>query len=286
MSTQIQKGLSFRALHEGPGAFIIPNPWDIGSARVLEALGFQALATTSGGFAISIGQLDGQPGRDPVLAHAAALVSATHLPVSADLENGFGDSPDEVAKTIRGAAAAGLVGGSIEDFTGNASEPLYEIAYAAERIRAAVETARSLGFPFTLTARAENFFRGRPDLDDTIRRLQAYQEAGADVLYAPSLAAADIGTVVRAVDRPVNVLAGSGGQTLSVAELTKLGVRRVSVGGFLSSVAYGALIHAAEEMRTHGTFEFVEEAKRARRLKELLGQGGRGHDRGATQVSK
>jgi 2-methylisocitrate lyase-like PEP mutase family enzyme len=248
----------------------------VGSARLLDALGFQALATTSGGFAISIGQLDGQPGRDAVLAHAAAITSATDLPVSADLENGFGDSPAEVVKTICAAAEAGLVGGSIEDFTGKASEPLYEIAHAADRIRAAVETARSFAFPFTLTARAENFFRGRPDLDDTIRRLQAYQEAGADVLYAPSLSAADIATVIRAVDRPVNVLAGSGGQRLGVAELTALGVRRVSVGGFLSSVAYGALIHAAEEMQAHGTFGFVEEAKRARHLKELLGQGGRG----------
>jgi 2-methylisocitrate lyase-like PEP mutase family enzyme len=276
MVDQAEKGRAFRKLHEGPGAFVIPNPWDVGSARVLEALGFQALATTSGGFAISIGRLDGQPGRDAVLAHAAALTGATSLPISADLENGFGDSPDEVAKTIRGAAAAGLVGGSIEDFTGKASEPLYEIAFAADRIRAAVQAARSFAFPFTLTARAENFFRGPPDLRDTIRRLQAYQEAGADVLYAPSLSAADIGTVVRAVDRPVNVLAGSGGQTLSVAELTALGVRRISVGGFLSSVAYGALIHAAEEMQAHGTFGFVQEAKRARRLKDLLAQSAPG----------
>jgi 2-methylisocitrate lyase-like PEP mutase family enzyme len=272
MRDQAQKGGAFRTLHEGPGAFVIPNPWDVGSARVLEALGFQALATTSGGFAISIGKLDGEPGRDAVLAHAAGLVGATDLPVSADLENGFGDSPDDVVKTIRGAAAAGLVGGSIEDFTGNKAEPLYEIAFAADRIRAAAEAARGLDFPFTLTARAENFFRGRPDLADTIRRLQAYQEAGADVLYAPSLSASDIGTVIRAVDRPVNVLAGSGGQTLGVAELTALGARRISVGGLLASVAYGALIHAAEELQAHGTFEFIEEAKRARRLKELLGK--------------
>ena len=272
MRDQAQKGGAFRTLHEGPGAFVIPNPWDVGSARVLEALGFQALATTSGGFAISIGKLDGEPGRDAVLAHAAGLVGATDLPVSADLENGFGDSPDDVVRTIRGAAAAGLVGGSIEDFTGNKAEPLYEIAFAADRIRAAAEAARGLGFPFTLTARAENFFRGCPDLPETIRRLQAYQEAGADVLYAPSLSASDIGTVIRAVDRPVNVLAGSGGQTLGVAELTALGARRISVGGLLASVAYGALIHAAEELQAHGTFEFIEEAKRARRLKELLGK--------------
>ncbi len=237
---------------------------------MLEALGFKALATTSSGFAISIGLLDGQPGRDAVLAHAAALTRSTDVPISADLENGFGDSPDDVAETIRRAAAAGLVGGSIEDFTGKASEPLYEVAYAADRIRAAADAARALTIPFTLTARAENFFRGRPDLGDTIRRLQAYQEAGADVLYAPSLAAADIVTVIRAVDRPVNVLAGSGGQRLSVAELSALGARRISVGGLLSGVAYGAMLHAAREIHERGTFDCVDEAARARGLKALL----------------
>jgi 2-methylisocitrate lyase-like PEP mutase family enzyme len=272
MRDQAQKAKAFRTLHEGPGAFVIPNPWDIGSARLLEALGFQALATTSAGFAFAMGKLDGQPGRDAILAHAAMLTGATDLPVSADLENGFGDSNDEVATTIRAAAAAGLVGGSIEDFTGNPAEPLYPIERAADRIRAAVEAARGLDFPFLVTARAENFFRGRPDLADTIRRLQAYQEAGAHVLYAPSLSAADIRTVIRAVDRPVNVLAGSGGQTLGVAELTELGARRISVGGLLASVAYGALIHAAEEIAAEGTFGFVAEAKRARRIKELLGR--------------
>jgi 2-methylisocitrate lyase-like PEP mutase family enzyme len=270
MRDQAQKGRAFRGLHDGPGAFVIPNPWDVGSARILEALGFQALATTSSGFAISIGKLDGQPGRDAVLGHSAALAAATDLPVSADLENGFGDSPEVVADTIRRAAAAGLVGGSIEDFTGDTSEPLYELALATDRVRAAVEAARGAGFPFTLTARAENFFRGRPDLGDTIRRLQAYQEAGADVLYAPSLSAADIGTVVRAVDRPVNVLAGSGGQALGVADLTALGVRRISVGGLLSGVAYGALLHAARELHDHGTFGFADEVKRARGLRALL----------------
>jgi 2-methylisocitrate lyase-like PEP mutase family enzyme len=269
MRDQKAKGQAFRELHQ-QGTFVIPNPWDAGSARVLEGLGFKALATTSGGFALSIGQLDGQPGRDAVFAHAAALTQATDLPISADLEGGFGDSPDEVAKTVRGAAAAGLVGGSIEDFTGRRDEPLYDIAHAAERIRAASEAARGLGFPFTLTARAENFFRGRPDLGDTIRRLQAYQEAGADVLYAPSLSAEDIGTVVRAVDRPVNVLANSGGQRLSVPELAALGVRRVSIGGLLAMVAYGALMNAAKELTEQGTFEFAEEAARAKGLRALL----------------
>ncbi|HEX4446040.1 MAG TPA: isocitrate lyase/phosphoenolpyruvate mutase family protein [Polyangiaceae bacterium] len=269
MRDQKAKGQAFRELHQ-QGTFVIPNPWDAGSARLLEGLGFKALATTSGGFAISVGQVDGQPGRDAVLAHAAALTRVTDAPISADLENGFGESPEEVAETIRRAAAAGLVGGSIEDYTGRTDEPLYAIAHAADRVRAAAETARGLGFPFTVTARAENFLRGRPDLGDTIRRLQAYQEAGADVLYAPSLSAEDIGTVVRAVDRPVNVLANSGGQKLSVAELAALGVRRVSIGGLLAVVAYGALMNAARELLEHGTFDFASEAARGRGLKALL----------------
>ena len=275
MPDQTEKGDVFRALHRQDRAFVIPNPWDVGSARLLEALGFAALATTSSGLATSLGKIDGQVGRDAVLEHAAALTRATAIPVSADLESGFGESPDDVAETIRRAAAAGLVGGSIEDFTGHTEDPLYEIPRAVERIRAAAEAARGLPFPFTLTARAENFFRGRPDLGDTIRRLQAYQEAGADVLYAPSLAAEDIGTVVRAVDRPVNVLAAARGLKLSVTELSALGVRRVSVGGLLSAVAYGALLHAAGEIQDHGTFGFVEETARARGLRALLEGAGR-----------
>jgi 2-methylisocitrate lyase-like PEP mutase family enzyme len=275
MASQAEKGHAFRALHQQPQAFVIPNPWDVGSARLLEALGFSALATTSSGFATSAGTLDGRVGRDAVLEHSAALTRSTGVPVSADLENGFGDAPDDVAETIRRAAAAGLVGGSIEDFTGNAADPLYEIERAADRIRAAAEAAHGLAFSFTLTARAENFFRGRPDLGDTIRRLQAYQEAGADVLYAPSLAREDIETVVRAVDRPVNVLAGSGGQRLSVAELSALGVRRVSVGGFLAGAAYGALLHAAREIHDHGTFGFVDESMaRSRGMRAFLERRG------------
>jgi 2-methylisocitrate lyase-like PEP mutase family enzyme len=272
MRTQAEKGAAFRALHQQTGSFVIPNPWDVGSARILEGVGFQALATTSSGFAIGVGLVDGQPGRDAVIAHAAALSAATDLPVSGDLENGFGELPEHVAETIRRAGAAGLVGGSIEDFTGDPGAPLYEIERAADRIRAAAEAAKAFAFPFTVTARAENFFRGRPDLADTIRRLQAYQEAGADVLYAPSLPTAeDIRTVVGAVDRPVNVLAGSPrGMRLSVAELAALGVRRISVGGHLASVAYGALLHAARELHDAGTFGFLDETARARDLVSLL----------------
>lgn len=260
---QAEKGRDFRALHEQARAFVIPNPWDIGSARLLEALGFRALATTSFGFALSQGQRDGNPGRDAVLAHGAALAHATDLPVSADLENGFGDTPEDAAETIRRAAAAGLVGGSIEDFTGRADEPLYEIARAADRVRAAAEAARKTGVSFVLTARAENFFRGRPDLADTIRRLQAYQEAGADVLYAPSLKTREqIATVLREVDRPINVLVGRG-LGLSVAELSDLGVRRISLGGLLAQVAFDALVTAGREMQGAGTFGFADRIDRA-----------------------
>jgi 2-methylisocitrate lyase-like PEP mutase family enzyme len=270
MLSQADKGRAFRALHEQ--TFIIPNPWDVGSARVLEGLGFSALATTSSGFANSHGQLDGDPGRDAVLAHVAELTRATALPVSVDLENGFGDSPEAIGETIRRAAAAGAVGGSIEDYTGRPDDGLYEIPQAAERVRAAVEAARSLGFPFTVTARAENYFRGKPDLADTIRRLQAYQEAGADVLFAPSLRSReDLVHVLAEIDRPLNVLAGYGGlATLTLADYRELGVRRLSVGGLLSSVAYGALIHAGRELKDHGTFGFAQEAARAKDLRSLL----------------
>jgi len=270
MVSQADKAHAFQALHAQ--TFIIPNPWDPGSARILEGLGFLALATTSGGYANSRGQLDGEPGRDAVLEHAALLVRATQLPVSADLENGFGDTPDVVADTIRRAAAAGLVGGSIEDYTGRADQPLYEIPQAQERIQAAVEAARGLGFPFTLTARAENFFRGKPDLADTIRRLQAYQDAGADVLFAPWLSSReDLESVLREIDRPLNVLAGLGGlASLTLEDYRALGVRRLSVGSLLSSVAYGALIHAGEELKNQGTFGFRSELVRAKELRNLL----------------
>jgi 2-methylisocitrate lyase-like PEP mutase family enzyme len=265
-----QRGRAFRELHQQEGAFVIPNPWDAGSARLLASLGFLALATTSSGFAMSLGQHDGEPGREAVIAHGAQLVAATDLPVSADLENGFGHAPEDVAETIRRAGAAGLVGGSIEDFTGDRDNPLYPIEHAADRIRAAVEAARSLGFPFVLTARAENFFRGRPDLGDAIRRLQAYQEAGADVLFAPSLKTREqIATLVREVDRPVSVLVGKN-LDLSVHELSTLGVRRISLGGMLSAVAYGALVHAAREILSTGTFGFAAELDRAKDLRTLI----------------
>ena len=259
MTTQIEKGQVFRALHQRDRAFIIPNPWDIGTARLLAHLGFEALASTSGGYACSMGQKDCTIGREGMIAHLSVLASATELPVSADLENGFADAPDMVAETIRLAAAAGVVGGSIEDATERAEEPIYEIGLAAERVRAAAESARALGFPFTLTARAENYLNGRRELRDTIKRLQAYQEAGADVLYAPGLTSKDdIADLVSSVDRPVNVLMGIPGASLNLAELSSIGVRRVSVGSALTRAAFDAFLRAAQEMRQQGTFTFAE----------------------------
>jgi 2-methylisocitrate lyase-like PEP mutase family enzyme len=262
---------AFRALHQRDGAFIIPNPWDIGSARILAHLGFEALATTSAGFAFSVGQCDNTIGRDRMLAHVAELVAATDLPVSADLENGFGDAPEAVAATLRLAAATGLAGGSIEDSTGRADDPVYAHGLAVDRIRAAVEVVRALPHPFTLTARAENHLVGRPDLKDTIKRLQAYQEAGADVLYAPGIVSEqDIAAVVSSVDRPVNVLMGMAGVPHTLASLSRLGVKRVSVGGALARAALGALLRAAREMREHGSFTFTEEAASFRELSEIF----------------
>jgi 2-methylisocitrate lyase-like PEP mutase family enzyme len=259
--TQIEKGQAFRALHQRDRAFIIPNPWDIGSARILSHLGFEALATTSGGYAFSMGQPDYAVGREAMIAHVSVLASATDLPLSADLENGFGDAPEAAAETIRLAAAAGAVGGSIEDATGRAEDPIYELALAAERVRAAAEVAHAQSFAFTLTARAENHLHGRSDLKDTIKRLQAYQEAGADVLYAPGVTSKDeIATLVRSVDRPVNVLMGIAGVPLNLADLSAMGVKRVSVGSALARAALGSLVRSAREMRKHGTFAFADEA--------------------------
>lgn len=261
MRTQAEKGSAFRTLHEQDSAFIIPNPWDVGTARLLAQLGFAALATTSAGYAFSVGQRDNTIGRAAMLAHVSAIVAATDLPVSADLENGFGDSPEIVAETIRLAAATGLVGASIEDATSRRDDPIYEHTLAVDRIRAAAEVARALPFPFMLTARAENYLVGRPDLKDTIQRLQAYQAAGADVLYAPGLTNKDdIATLVQAVDRPVNVIMGLHGVQLSLATLSAIGVKRVSVGSALSRVALGAFLRAAREMRDYGTFTFADEA--------------------------
>jgi 2-methylisocitrate lyase-like PEP mutase family enzyme len=265
MRTQAEKGQAFRALHQRKSAFIIPNPWDIGSARMLAHLGFEALATTSGGYAFSMGQRDYTVGREMVLAHISALAPATDLPISADLENGFGDAPEAAAETIRLAAAAGAVGGSIEDATGRADQPIYEPGPAAERVRAAAEMARGLGFPFTLTARAENYLHGRRDLKGTIGRLQAYQEAGADVLYAPGLTNKDdIAALVSSVDRPVNVLVGIPGAPLKLTDLSAIGVRRVSLGSGLARAAFGSLLNAGREMRENGTFAFAEEAPSSR----------------------
>ena len=272
MATQAEKGATFYALHRRDHAFLIPNPWDIGSARVLSNLGFEALATTSAGFAFTAGKPDGMMERVATLAHAATIVSATDLPVSADLENGFGDTPEDAAETIRLAAATGLAGGSIEDSSRRADHELYEIELAAERIRAAAEVVRGLPHRFTLTARAENYLVGRPDLDETIRRLQAYQQAGADVLYAPGLTSKDdIGTVVRSLDRPVNVLGGMGAAPLSLAELSELGVKRVSTGGWLARAAQGAFLRAARELRERGTFDFTAQATNSREVNPLLG---------------
>jgi 2-methylisocitrate lyase-like PEP mutase family enzyme len=261
MLTQAEKGLTFQALHERDAAFIIPNPWDVGTARLLAHLGFEALATTSAGYAFSVGRRDNTIDRDEMMAHVSAIAAATDLPVSADLENGYGDTPEIVAQTIRLAAEAGLAGGSIEDLSGRADGAVYEPGHAADRVRAAAEVVRNLPFRFTLTARAENYLVGRPDLKDTINRLQAYQEAGADVLYAPGLKTKeDIAVVVRSVDRPVNVIMGLQGVQMSLAELSALGVKRVSVGSALSRAALGAFLRAAHEMRDHGTFGFAEDA--------------------------
>jgi 2-methylisocitrate lyase-like PEP mutase family enzyme len=261
MLTQAEKGQAFRALHARDHAFIIPNPWDVGTARLLARLGFEALATTSAGYAFSVGQRDNTINRDQMMAHASAIASATDLPVSADLENGYGDAPEIVAETIRLAAATGLAGGSIEDMSPQPGHPIYEHKHAAERVRAAAEVVRALPFSFTLTARAENYLVGKPDLGDTIKRLQAYQEAGADVLYAPGLTSKDdIAAVVKSVDRPVNVIMGLQGVQLNLAELSAIGVKRVSVGSALTRAALGAFLRAAREMREHGTFAFAEEA--------------------------
>jgi len=251
----------FRELHERPGAFVIPNPWDAGSARILTALGFEALATTSVGFAFSIGRRDSAAGltRELVLENARAIVEATELPVSADLEDGFGSAPEACAATIRAAAGIGLVGGSIEDMTGDASQPIFEFNHAVERIAAAGEVAR--GLPFLFTARAENFIWGRPDLDDTIRRLQAFSKAGADVLYAPGLPSIEaIRTVCASVDKPVNVVMGLKGAPFTVAALQDAGVKRISVGGSFARAALGAFIRAAREVKEHGTFTYSADA--------------------------
>jgi 2-methylisocitrate lyase-like PEP mutase family enzyme len=262
-TTQINKGELLQTLHRREGIFVVPNPWDAGSARLLAHLGFEALATTSAGLAFSLGKPDGlsKVTREETLANARTIVDATDLPVSADLENGYGDAPEECAKTIRLAADAGLVGGSIEDATGNPADPIYPLELAVERVKAAVAAARSLSVPFTLTARAENLIYGRPDLKDTIRRLEAFAAAGADALFAPGLSTREeITAVVRAVaPKPVNVLMGLGKGSFTLDELADLGVRRVSLGSSLARAAYGAFLRAAEEIHGKRSFTFAKD---------------------------
>ncbi len=262
--SQAEKAKRFEALHRREGAFVIPNPWDAGTARILTNLGFEALTTTSAGLAFTLGRRDGDGSvtRDDALANARTIVEATDLPVAADLENGYGAAPETAAETIRLAGeVAGLVGGSIEDSTGDARRTVFDFQHAVERVAAAAETAHAFPFPFMLVARAENFLRGRPDLGDTIRRLQAFEAAGADVLFAPGLTEAeDIRAVCAAVHKPVNVVMGLKAAHFSVAELAALGVRRISVGSALSRAALGAFVRAAREIRERGTFGFADDA--------------------------
>lgn len=260
--TQAEKAKKFQALHARPGAFVIPNPWDAGTARILTKLGFEALTTTSAGLAFVLGRRDGDGSvtRDDALANAKAIIDATDLPVAADLENGYGDAPEAAAETIRLAASVGLVGASIEDSTGDSRNPIYDLDHAVERVAAAAEAAHALPFPFMFVARSENFLHGIADLDDTIRRLQAFEAAGADVLYAPGLGSAEnIRAVCSSVSKPVNVLMGAKGAA-SVAELAALGVKRISVGSALSLTALGAFLRGAQELKERGTFTFANDA--------------------------
>lgn len=270
---QLDRALRFKALHDSTEGFLIANPWDIGSIRLLAHLGFKALASSSAGFSFSRGLPDYSASRDPLLSHLADLASATDLPLTADLEDGFGSSPEDVAETIRLAAAAGVVGASIEDHSGVAGAPLVDLGLATERIQAATQAAGELAFPFLVTARAENFMLPDADLADTIARLQRYQEAGADVLFAPGVTdPGHIATLVRSVDRPVNVLISVPGMRLKVQELFDLGVRRVSVGGSLARAAYGELLRAAEELQTHGTLDYTARAVSGPKLNALFSQ--------------
>lgn len=271
MTTQKEKAERFGALHARAGAFVIPNPWDAGSARLLAGLGFEALATTSAGFANAAGRLDGQVTRDEVIEHCRRLCAATDLPVSADLENCFADDPEEAAATLLLAARAGVVGGSIEDYTGDPAKPVYEFGLAVERVHAAAEAVRSLDFPFALTARAENLIRGIPDLDDTIRRLQAFEAAGADVLYAPGLRTlAEVRLVTGALSKPVNVLAPPlAGVT--VEQLADAGAKRISTGGALARAALTALLRAGAEMLSRGSFVWTSDLESSAEVGRLLG---------------
>jgi 2-methylisocitrate lyase-like PEP mutase family enzyme len=274
--TREEKYRAFRALHERPGAFVIPNPWDAGTARILTALGFEALATTSAGYAFSVGRRDSSAEltREGILQNARSIVEATDLPVSADLEDGFGRSPEICAETIRLATGAGLAGGSIEDATGNPDAPIYDFSLSVERVAAAAEAAHAC--QFLLTARAENFLHGRPHLDETIRRLQAFAQAGADVLYAPGLFSLEaIRQVCASLPKPVNVLMGLQGATFSVEELAAVGVKRISVGGSFARAALGAFVRAAREIKEKGTFTYAADALPHLEAKSYMAAGKR-----------
>lgn len=273
MRTQAEKGRIFRELHERPGIFVIPNPWDAGTAKLLWSLGFEALATTSLGFASSIGRSDGTLSitREELIENCRQIAQATDLPVNADLENGYADEPEKAAEIFRLAAEAGVVGGSIEDSTGNRDKPIYDFDFAVARVRAAAKVVRGLPFTFTLTARAENFLHGRPDVEDTIKRLNAFAEAGADVLYAPGLKDLEtIRKVVSSVKKPVNVVMGLADPGLTLQQLEDAGVKRVSVGGALSRLAYAAVRDAALAMRDQGSFQWVREMMTAKDLRAVV----------------
>jgi len=273
MRNQAERARAFRALHERPGIFIMPNPWDAGTAKLFASLGFEALATTSLGFSSSRGRVDGtlSVSREELIANCREIASATDLPVNADLENGYADDPEEAATIIRLAAEAGIVGGSIEDATGDPARPIYDFDLAVERVAAAARVARSLPFPFTFTARAENYLHGRPDLGDTIRRLQAFAAAGADVLYAPGLRDLEtIRQVVAAVQKPVNVVMSSADPEITARQLAQAGVKRISVGGALSRLAYAAVREAAVAMRDAGSFRWMRDTLPGRDLKAIF----------------
>ena len=270
-TTQTEKAIRFRALHEGPGVFVIPNPWDAGSARILAGLGFQALATSSGASALVLGRKDGQLTREEALSHSRAIVDATDLPVSADLEKGFGDAPEAVAETVRLAAEAGLVGCTIEDSTGNPASPLYDFPLAVERIAAAAEAARALPFPFMLTARAHNFLYPAPSLQETIRRLQAYEKAGADVLFAPGLPDLDaVRSICAASTKPFNFMAGIKGKSFSVPELAAAGVRRISLATSLYRAAMTGLLDAARQVKETGQLAYIDRCVTTPELYETM----------------
>jgi 2-methylisocitrate lyase-like PEP mutase family enzyme len=269
--TQKDKAVRFRGLHDGPGTFVIPNPWDVGSARILAGLGFEALATSSAAAACAVGRRDHGLTRDEMLTHARMIVDATDLPVSADLGNGFGDAPEIVAETVRRAAAVRLVGCTIEDTTGDANHPLYDVALAVERIAAAAEAARTLPFPFMVTARTHNLLFANPSLDETIRRLQAFEKAGANVLFAPGLPDLEaVRTVCAAISRPFNFMVGIKGKSFSVAELERAGVRRISLATSLYRAAMTAFLNAVNEVKNKGEFSFLDDSVTTADLTKIM----------------